>query len=351
MPTKTYSEYCRILGVDEGASLTDIKKAYRRKATQLHPDVNPAADAHAQFVLLVEAYQYISDVKNGKIRRNASQTTYTYAYNDTRWQDTAREEARERARKYARMRYEQFTSVREYPRPMFDFMAHVFFFFYILLLLLMPLILIHYFGTTDGFIGTLLTWALTAPITVGTWKYRPRLEMRKFMAGLGEIMSSGYFFGTVFLLFNGAMLITVDMITMITPNALGLALLSSLAASLTLGGMLHKRRRRRKEGRSRIIFNTLFAGPALVHFLLLINFLFCHSPVKEAYHFRYEWKKGENQSRFSRYIQLDYGHYDEYPTLRTFSDQHRILDNRHIVYTFHRGLLGIPVMTDYAFLP
>ena len=54
-------EYYDILGVSRDASENDIKKAFRRKARELHPDVNQAPDAEEQFKQLNEAYDCLSD--------------------------------------------------------------------------------------------------------------------------------------------------------------------------------------------------------------------------------------------------------------------------------------------------
>ena len=50
-----------ILGVSKYASESEIKKAFRRRARELHPDVNKAADAEDQFKELNEAYDVLSD--------------------------------------------------------------------------------------------------------------------------------------------------------------------------------------------------------------------------------------------------------------------------------------------------
>ena len=50
-----------ILGVSKDASESEIKKAFRRRARELHPDVNKAADAEDQFKELIEAYDVLSD--------------------------------------------------------------------------------------------------------------------------------------------------------------------------------------------------------------------------------------------------------------------------------------------------
>lgn len=50
-----------ILGVSKDASDFEIKKAFRRRARELHPDVNKAADAEDQFKELNEAYDVLSD--------------------------------------------------------------------------------------------------------------------------------------------------------------------------------------------------------------------------------------------------------------------------------------------------
>ncbi len=55
-------DYYDVLGVSKGASGDDIKKAYRKKAVQHHPDKNPDdKSAEAKFKEVGEAYEVLSD--------------------------------------------------------------------------------------------------------------------------------------------------------------------------------------------------------------------------------------------------------------------------------------------------
>ena len=55
------ADHYETLGVDRGASTDDIKKAYRRLARELHPDVNPSAEASERFKDVTHAYDVLSD--------------------------------------------------------------------------------------------------------------------------------------------------------------------------------------------------------------------------------------------------------------------------------------------------
>ncbi|PID96589.1 MAG: molecular chaperone DnaJ [Actinomycetales bacterium] len=55
------NDYYADLGVGREASNEEVKRAYRRLARQLHPDVNQEADAEEQFKRVSRAYEVLSD--------------------------------------------------------------------------------------------------------------------------------------------------------------------------------------------------------------------------------------------------------------------------------------------------
>jgi DnaJ-class molecular chaperone len=55
------SEHYAALGLKSDATLSDIKKAFRQKASQFHPDRNSDPDAPARFREVQEAYDVLSD--------------------------------------------------------------------------------------------------------------------------------------------------------------------------------------------------------------------------------------------------------------------------------------------------
>lgn len=58
------SDHYEVLGVSRDASEDQIKKAYRKLARELHPDVNPDPTAAERFKLVTHAYEVLSDANS-----------------------------------------------------------------------------------------------------------------------------------------------------------------------------------------------------------------------------------------------------------------------------------------------
>src|SRR2546430_15912311 len=62
-----FIDYYKVLGIDRSATQEDIKKAYRKLARKLHPDLNPNdKEAHKKFQQINEANEVLSDPEKRK---------------------------------------------------------------------------------------------------------------------------------------------------------------------------------------------------------------------------------------------------------------------------------------------
>ncbi|MCB9027741.1 MAG: DnaJ domain-containing protein [Bacteroidales bacterium] len=96
-------DYYRVLGIKQGVSDEEIRKAYRKKAMEYHPDRNPSPEAHNMFIRITEAYEYLTSHPHG---RNITEEEARKNYQA--WVDYRQAEARKRAEAYARASYAEF---------------------------------------------------------------------------------------------------------------------------------------------------------------------------------------------------------------------------------------------------
>ena len=105
--------YYHDLGLSEGASLSDIKRAYRNLAKKYHPDINSAPLAREKFIAITEAYECLTDpgkrmLNERKYRHKSYGNSSTAQWTDPAFEAARREKARRQAEAFARMNFETF---------------------------------------------------------------------------------------------------------------------------------------------------------------------------------------------------------------------------------------------------
>jgi hypothetical protein len=105
----TISNYYEILGVKSISSVDEIKKAYRKKAREFHPDINHSPEAKDMFIAITEAYEFLLTYR-GKIA--SDQEAYKQAMED--WRKYRQYRSRYRAKVYAKTTYNRFRDTNFY---------------------------------------------------------------------------------------------------------------------------------------------------------------------------------------------------------------------------------------------
>lgn len=101
----TLAEYYSTLGLSAGAGSDEIKRAFREKAKQFHPDLNKSPGAQEEFIRIHTAYEVTMAHLAGKTQRALYEEAVSFAAAEVKMR---REAMHNRAENYARMKYEEF---------------------------------------------------------------------------------------------------------------------------------------------------------------------------------------------------------------------------------------------------
>ncbi len=111
------------MGIEHDASEMEIKRSFRKRSRELHPEFNSAPDAEQQFILLNEAYDILTHRKTRELFEEDLGTYHNpETYPSYKHYVTI---ARERATVHARLPFKEFTrskfyqSTHTYPYVMF----------------------------------------------------------------------------------------------------------------------------------------------------------------------------------------------------------------------------------------
>jgi hypothetical protein len=347
-------EYLDILGVSPNASMEEIKKAYRRQAKLLHPDVNKSTNAHAQFVLLNEAYEYFQQLKSGKIKITYASPTYTgsnskkYGTHKAAaekkyqgWGESEQEKARQRARYYASKKYAEFENSPEYKsaEAMFSLLEQFTYIFAIIFVLSIPVLgyaLFEFWGLLTGLIAI----GITIPAWLPVLRQQMPLNWNEFTNSIKLIIKTKTFAILFSLLITFFVFFNIAMNTLIPLYIIVLLFISFWIIAIWINGI--------EKLKNYPSFLKISPLPILLNLFFIINYFFSSGLTTESYY--YETMKqpsnwGGSQSSSMIYIAGDV--YEKYAGLRIFSDYRELEDNNVVIFNFETGFFGIRVMKNY----
>lgn len=324
--------YYQILDVLPNADIEQIKKAYRKKAKQYHPDICKDDDAQERFVLINEAYEYLVKLKS--IR---SKTSYN-SNNDAdafwrKWKQEEKRKARERAQQYAKMRYEAYIKsdiykTSEVVNTVVDSLATV---LIVLMVIIMPLLLYKQFGN----VAIVICAAILLPTSPLWFRFLIQSVSRQSLVRLLTFKNAPLRTKVFhFLAIVGLNLYAYFSIALNT--LLELSWINTLyLIAIILGFLLSKQFKSRAQ---KLMFRFGYL-PAIINLLFLVNYSFSHSPKTESY-----WYTSQiHHHRIYTTIRLDGDKYKQYKGLMFRLNYIEVKKNSAISYTFSEGLLGMRV--------
>jgi hypothetical protein len=322
-----------ILGIQENSTISEIKKAYRKKAKLLHPDKNNSKNAHQQFIELNRAYEEI-------IYRKTNKSSSLNKFEEELRRE--REEASKRAEKHAQMKYEEYINSDFYKNTQAakDVLNQLYIISSILILLT-PLIFYLFKGLKGLFMGIIITIIFT-----GYWgrifKMKIQLNPKSFISSFLSLSKTTSFKLLIISITNILLFFKYTLNTEI--NAFYLIVFFLILVILYVKNSKNKFQK--------IKFNKDLSIKHL-KFLLAFNFLFAinclfalNGNIYETYNFQHQ---RTNTNEKTTYIHLENSKYNNQPWFRTFFDYDAMVNKNKITYTFRRGCLGLRVLVNHEF--
>lgn len=340
-----FDKYYHILGIPSDASLNEIKKAYRQKSKELHPDKNKSADANDQFIELTEAYDFLVNLKTNQ---NSQSASVTYQ----QWEAKIRNESRERARKYAKMRYENYIKSDHYQAtsPIWILYVHISFLLSFTICILAPIIS-FILWRDSGLIVSLIVAVITLPVTIHGFRNYKELDFSNLGKAIRQILRSKTGATLVVIAVNFFLFLKIGGSTLINHYILVGIFLFVILSTWAFLKWIYK-----TKSRFRLWFYSLCMAPLLINIFLLVNYLGSTNPTTETYLFAsqiqpsgYDRVNRKPRWQESTLINLENGKYSEYIFIRMFYNYDSMKNKNQITYIFEDGLLGFRVMKGHSF--
>lgn len=348
---KQIEHYFNLLGIPKTASLDDVKKAFRAKAKKIHPDRNTAATAHEDFLELNEAFDFLYSFLKVNKRFGVDESTLTNSYDN--WEKTVKENVRKKVKEQARMSFQAYMNS-EYFRSdtlIECFFTHLIFLVTFFNLLILPIVLGYHYAWI-GLSMALIENVLMILFTTSAVRNLDKLNWRQFVEASLFVMKTKMGIGILLFAFNTYIFITIGLNTLIPMKTL-ISLYFLLAiVGIGFGTTLNVRQKRTLHS-SLLYFHGLSIFPTIVSLFLVLNFVFSSEPINEKYTFQSTEKYSKYGDRYilrkTGLIELERNAYNNYTSLRSFSNHSNLLDKGKIHFTFENGLFGIKVLKEYRF--
>lgn len=349
----------QILEVSPNATIKEIKDAYRKKAARIHPDVNPSPTAHDDFIALTEAYESMLRGKTGRVYNETSRnyTRASTAYSE----DDLKEQSRERARRAARMNYQEFINSEYYKSKMSQLKTIELWGSLILFLSLftMQLVLFSYLET-EYFISGIAIFLISGPILFNFVKLVKETNTNQIIKDSMSIIKTDVFLTLVVLGINVFVFVKVGFVVFI-PMKIMLIIYLVIPVVVQIFREMVKISENEKIGielpqflapfarkvgtLKRPFFTIWGAIPFAFSLILLLNtsFSFQSETVTQKY-------SVDTTEKDSRVIKYEYQEYNNYFGLCLFNENPDVLlFNNTITFKKKIGLLGIPFIEDCVF--
>ena len=350
------AKYFALLGVQPDSTVQEIKKAYRSKAKELHPDVSPHPDAEERFKVLNEAYEMVLALKEGRrsIVYQKVQKRREEARPKTRNAEAQARYEKDRAYREARMRQKREEHARMKETDFYRFMAasEVF-----LKLIRMSFpFWVSTLGGIFGFVkfgwpGLLFVLVVSAPLWVVVYRYQDEVSGRRLKNSFQQLIRTKYFY-KVSTAIAAVLLLFYPWHTVFPWYLYPLLYLLIAGTSLPFW-----RRWKAHEFSPRFIIAG--ASPFALNFLFAINYIFSFNPNVQTYEYslydtRYDLRELTEDDfatfRQTGNIYLEGSAYDDSFWIRHFFNDQAVMSGKGTVHlTFKQGILGFPVLTEYEF--
>lgn len=314
----TIDQYYHTLGLSNGASVDEIKKAYRQKAKYYHPDLNKEPSAHQEFILVTEAYEYLINNKNS--RQSHSQTS----------KEDHRKQARATAAKAAQMRYHEFLKS-DYYKSTSSISALVDLIIFTSVCTFFLWLIFTTLDSNNYLFGASIFIVLIAFIALSkNYAARNKQSVQDYINALKYLFNNRYANYVLILIFNFYVYFYVGFATLIPIGLLTLSYFAFSAFVFILTLFTGKKNR---------LLLTLFV-PTTISVLLVVNYIFSFSEFNQTH------KISHPEYHSSSLLYLENDALNEFAGIRFYWNIESIQGKKKITFTFSQGLLGWVVVKE-----